>query len=90
MFDTQFHERLEKSIEYLWVHSFFELKFLSNVLVLRSLNETVLQEKLLELKWTPESTKEWQEFYDSTAKAKYWFNTVTGEASWVNPFRQGK
>ena len=27
----------------------------------------------------------WQEYYDSSAQAKYWFNTVTGEATWVAP-----
>lgn len=30
--------------------------------------------------------KDWEEFYDPSAKAKYWFNKVTGEASWVSPF----
>jgi len=29
--------------------------------------------------------KEWEEFYDESAKAKYWFNKITGEASWINP-----
>lgn len=29
--------------------------------------------------------KEWEEFYDESAKAKYWFNKLTGEASWINP-----
>jgi len=28
---------------------------------------------------------EWQEFYDESARAKYWFNQVTGEASWTQP-----
>jgi GH18 family chitinase len=28
----------------------------------------------------------WEEFYDSSAKAKYCFNKVTGEASWISPF----
>lgn len=27
----------------------------------------------------------WQEFFDAQAKAKYWYNTITGEATWVNP-----
>lgn len=30
--------------------------------------------------------EEWEEFYDSAAKAKYWFNKITGEASWISPF----
>jgi GH18 family chitinase len=30
--------------------------------------------------------KDWEEFYDSSAKAKYWFNKTTGEASWISPF----
>jgi hypothetical protein len=30
--------------------------------------------------------QDWEEFYDSSAKAKYWFNKVTGEASWISPF----
>lgn len=34
--------------------------------------------------------KDWQEFYDATTRAKYWFNTVTNEASWTNPFNQHK
>lgn len=29
---------------------------------------------------------EWEEFFDAQAKAKYWFNQATGEASWVNPY----
>ena len=29
--------------------------------------------------------KDWEEFYDANAKAKYWFNKLTGEASWINP-----
>lgn len=32
--------------------------------------------------------KEWEEFYDESARAKYWFNKVTGEASWINPLIQ--
>lgn len=28
----------------------------------------------------------WQEFFDNAAKAKYWFNTLTGEATWVCPY----
>lgn len=30
--------------------------------------------------------KNWEKFYDGAAKAHYWFNATTGEASWVNPF----
>lgn len=29
--------------------------------------------------------QDWQEFYDEQARAKYWFNKVTGEASWTQP-----
>jgi hypothetical protein len=29
---------------------------------------------------------DWEEFYDPSAKAKYWYNNKTGEASWINPF----
>ena len=29
--------------------------------------------------------KDWEEFYDSSAGAKYWFNKVTGEATWIAP-----
>lgn len=29
--------------------------------------------------------KDWVEYYDDNAKAKYWFNKETGEASWINP-----
>ena len=28
---------------------------------------------------------EWQEFFDKSAKAKYWFNKNTGEAVWTKP-----
>ena len=31
-------------------------------------------------------SKEWTEFFDESAEANYWFNNVTGEASWINPF----
>ena len=31
--------------------------------------------------------KDWEEFYDEAAKAKYWYNKKTGEASWVNPLK---
>ena len=27
----------------------------------------------------------WQEFYDDSAEARYWYNVVTGEATWVKP-----
>jgi hypothetical protein len=30
--------------------------------------------------------KDWEEHYDHAAKAKYWFNKKTGEASWISPF----
>lgn len=30
--------------------------------------------------------KDWEEFFDQAAKAKYWYNKVTGEASWISPF----
>lgn len=30
--------------------------------------------------------KDWEEFYDSSAQAKYWFNKLTGEASWISPW----
>jgi hypothetical protein len=33
--------------------------------------------------------RDWEEFYDANAKAKYWFNKLTGEASWINPLKQG-
>lgn len=32
------------------------------------------------------ATSPWQEFFDAGAQAKYWFNTDTGEATWVCPF----
>ena len=28
----------------------------------------------------------WEEYFDEGAQAKYWFNTWTGEATWVYPF----
>lgn len=30
---------------------------------------------------------DWEEFYDASARAKYWYNKQTGEASWINPFQ---
>jgi len=33
----------------------------------------------------PASKKDWEKFYDNAAKANYWFNQKTGEASWVDP-----
>ena len=30
-------------------------------------------------------TTEWQEFWDESAQAKYWYNYNTGEASWTRP-----
>ena len=32
------------------------------------------------------ATSQWQEFFDAGAQAKYWFNTNTGEATWVCPY----
>ena len=29
--------------------------------------------------------KDWERFYDDTAKAYYWFNAATGEARWTDP-----
>jgi len=29
--------------------------------------------------------QQWEEFYDSSAGAKYWFNNFTGEAQWEDP-----
>ena len=29
--------------------------------------------------------QDWEEFYDESARAKYWFNKITGEASWTQP-----
>ena len=29
---------------------------------------------------------DWDEHWDDNAQAKYWFNRVTGEAQWVNPY----
>ena len=31
---------------------------------------------------------DWDEYWDDNAQAKYWFNRVTGEAQWVNPYSQ--
>ena len=28
----------------------------------------------------------WQEHYDDSAQARYWFNSETNEATWINPF----
>ena len=28
---------------------------------------------------------EWVEYYDASANAAYWYNTTTGEATWINP-----
>ncbi len=33
--------------------------------------------------------KDWEEFYDESARAKYWYNKKTGEASWISPFKMG-
>ena len=32
----------------------------------------------------------WQEFFDDSAQAKYWYNPATGEASWVQPISSGR
>jgi hypothetical protein len=32
-----------------------------------------------------DNKKDWEEYYDASARAKYWFNKVTGEASWTPP-----
>jgi hypothetical protein len=32
-------------------------------------------------------SNDWEEFYDQAARAKYWYNKKTGEASWVSPFQ---
>ena len=32
------------------------------------------------------ATDQWQEFYDDSVEAKYWFNTLSGEATWVCPY----
>ena len=32
-----------------------------------------------------EAYPEWQEFWDESAQAKYWYNNITGEASWTKP-----
>jgi hypothetical protein len=29
--------------------------------------------------------QEWVKHYDQEVQAEYWFNTVTGEASWLDP-----
>jgi hypothetical protein len=34
----------------------------------------------------PATSLIWEEHYDEAAKAKYWFNKTTGEATWVSPF----
>ncbi len=35
----------------------------------------------------PKSNRaDWEQFFDANAKARYWFNNKTGEASWVQPF----
>ena len=30
--------------------------------------------------------RDWEEYFDTAAKAKYWFNKKTGEASWICPY----
>ena len=27
----------------------------------------------------------WEEYWDESAQAAYWYNTITNEASWINP-----
>jgi hypothetical protein len=31
------------------------------------------------------ASEEWQEFWDEQAQAKYWYNNITGEATWQRP-----
>ena len=33
---------------------------------------------------------EWTKYYDPIAKSNYWYNSETGEATWINPFSGGK
>ena len=49
--------------------------------MLRSLNYTTLRDKLLELKWTPDSIREWQEFYNNASRVLYFGGSgnFTGE-----------
>jgi hypothetical protein len=35
----------------------------------------------------PVNKGDWEEFFDPSAHAKYWYNKKTGEASWINPFQ---
>ena len=28
---------------------------------------------------------DWEMFYDENAQARYWYNRITGEATWINP-----
>jgi len=30
--------------------------------------------------------QDWEEFYDESMKAKYWYNNSSGEASWIKPY----
>ncbi len=44
------------------------MNFPPNVSVLSDFNYTVFENTLLELKWTPESVKGWQEFYNNASR----------------------
>ena len=33
---------------------------------------------------------EWTKYYDGNADANYWYNSKTGEATWINPIKGGK
>ena len=36
--------------------------------------------------WGGGENGEWQEFWDEQAQGKYWYNNISGEASWTRPF----
>jgi hypothetical protein len=44
------------------------MNFSPKAFVLRDFNYTVFVNTLLELKWTPESVKGWQEFYNNASR----------------------
>lgn len=33
-------------------------------------------------------TSEWEQYYDESAQAYYWYNVTTGEASWTDPSQE--